>query len=260
VKKLLCAALLATSLSANAGTILLTKFEYSGGHSEMATNLQSMGHTVDIVDTNGAGLLALALSAKQYDQVYIWDVSTTSFFNQADLNAIGNFWNPSKGIVVDTRSYGYYFQPNNTSEKALLKNVATNLERSGGGLWIGSDHAPEWARNANSVLSHLGFSAIQGSYSNPVNYADPTSVLLNGVDPSQLWGGGNSVGKAPIGVQPNGVEMFIHFGNMNGGNILPYISASFDLQGPTPSVNAPGTVALFMLAGAALLMRQRRQA
>ena len=85
------------------------------------------------------------------------------------------------------------------------------------------------------------------------------ALILN--TPTELWGGGQTVGSAPIGIQPNGTEMFIHFGNQDN-NILPYISASFDLQGveppPPTSVPEPSTLALMGLV--LLGMASRRKA
>lgn len=165
------------------------------------------------------------------------------------------------GLVVDTRSYGYHFQPNDPSEVALLQNIAENLDLSGGGLWIGTDHDPDWTRNGNPVLSALGINPVTGSFSDPVNFADPTSVLLDGVTSTDLWGGGASVGQAPIGVQPNGVEMFIHYGHeRDDGSILPYISASFDLEGPDPQpVPEPSVIALLGLGLIAIGFGRRRK-
>jgi hypothetical protein len=247
--------------SANAGNILLTQFDYTG-YQAMKTNLEADGHTVDIVNAKIQGNLANALTNNKYDQVFLWDLTSTPYLGTQDINAISNFWNTSKGIVVDTRSYGYHFQPNQSSEVALLQNVAKNLDLSGGGLWVGTDHIG-WTNNANPVLSALGFNTVTGSYSSPVNFADPSSVLLDGVTPSDLWGGGASVGQAPIGIQPNGLEMFIHFGNIGNNNtVLPYISANFDLQGPVVSaVPVPASVWLFgpVLAGF-IGLRKRRQA
>jgi hypothetical protein len=250
------------SSSVNAGNILLTEFDYTG-YQDMKANLEADGHTVDIVNAKVQGNVATALSNNKYDQVFLWDLTNTSYLGTQDINAIGNFWNTSKGIVVDTRSYGYHFQPNQSSEVALLQNVAKNLDLSGGGLWIGTDHASAWTKNANPVLSALGFNTVTGSHSSPVNFADPSSVLLDGVTPTDLWGGGASVGQAPIGIQPNGLEMFIHFGNIGNNNtILPYISANFDLQGPVVSaVPVPAAAWLFgpVLAGF-VGFRKRRQA
>jgi len=253
------------SASVNASSILLTQFDFTG-YSDMKTNLEADGHTVDIVDARTGGALASALSSNTYDQVFLFDLTANSYLNNDDISAISSFWNTSKGIVVDTRSYGYHFQGNDPSEVALLQNVARNLELSGGGLWVGTDHDPQWTRNANPVLAELGFNPVTGSFSNPVNYADPTSVLLQDVTPEDLWGGGQTIGQAPIGMQPNGLEMFIHFGHLfDNGDILPYISANFDLAGPDPdpdvppvsSVPEPGTI--FLLGAGLLGMAARRK-
>lgn len=239
--KIFIVATIFCSLSANAGKILLTQFQYSG-YAEMKANLEADGHTVDIVDATVGGNVSNALTTGQYDQIFLWDLTSQLYLNSDDLNAIGNFWSTDMGVVVDTRSYGYHFQGNNSSEVSLLQNVANSLDLSGGGIWFGSDHSPEWSNNANAVLDFLDFDLITGSHSSPVNFADPTSVLLDNVTPEDLWGGGQSVGQAPIGVQANGVEMFAHFGNVNtNGDFLPYISASFDLTGPT-EIPTPATL------------------
>jgi len=258
VKSIFSSALMlgATTLASQsfAGNILLTEFDFASGggssniYMDMKTNLEADGHTVDIVDARGGGNIASALGSTSYDQVFLFDLTSTSYLDAADISAIDSFWDPSMGVVVDTRSYGYHFQGNDPSEVALLQNVAESLDLSGGGLWIGTDHDSAWTRNANPVLSAIGIDTITGSFSDPVNFADPTSVLLDGVTPTDLWGGGQSVGRAPVGIQPNGIEMFIHFGNEDGGRVLPYISASFDLQGPVPTpVSEPGTLALLGL-------------
>lgn len=241
---------------ANSGTILLTKFDVDGGaFAQMQSNLESMGHTVDIVDATIGGNVANALLDGNYNQVFLWDLTATQFLNQDDISALGSFWNDNRGLVVDTRSYGHYFQGNQSSEVALLGNIATNLDLSGGGVWVGSDHAPSWTRNANLFLDEIGIQTITGSFSDPVNFADPTSVLLSGVIPTDLWGGGESVGRAPIGIQSNGTEMFLHFGSVDGQNVLPYISASFDLRGVNP-VNTPSLFGLLALSLAMLVRRK----
>lgn len=247
----------ALSSSANAAMILLTQFDHTG-YTQMASTLEAMGHTVDIVDARAGGSIATALSATDYDQVFLWDLTAQLYLNSTDIDALATFWNPSMGMVVDTRSYGYHFQGSNASEMALLQNISTNLALSGGGMWIGTDHSPEWSRNANPVLDALGFSTITGSYSLPVNYADPTSVLLDNVTPTDLWAANQSVGSAPIGLQANGTEMFIHFGHTDAnGGILPYISASFDLRGPS-AVSAPATALLFAGGVCGLALRRRK--
>ncbi|WP_333609095.1 PEP-CTERM sorting domain-containing protein [Arsukibacterium sp.] len=254
--------LLFLSVQANAALILITEFGNTGT-SEMAANLTNAGHTVSVVDVRTSGTLAATLSSNSFDQVFLWDLTNTLYLNAADINALAGFWD-NRGLVVDTRSYGYYFQPNQASEVALLQNVATNLQAAGGGVWVGTDHSPDWTRNANPFLSAIGVNPVTGSFGNPVNFADPTSVLLSGVTPTELWGGGETVGQAPIGIQPNGIEMFIHFGHIRtDGSILPYISASFPLTGvpdPDPQpVPEPASLLMFGLGLTGLVAIRRRK-
>ena len=228
----------------------------------MATTLTSAGHTVTIVDATTAGNVAGALGSASYDQVFLFDLTSSLYLNAADITALSTFWSTNRGLVVDTRSYGYYYQGDNASEVALLKNVASQLALSGGGVWVGTDHDPGWAYNANPFLAAIGVNTVTGIFSDPVNFADPSSVLLAGVTPTDLWASGQSVGQAPIGIQPNGIEMFIHFGHTRtDGSILPYISASFPLEGVNPNpMPEPSSLALLVMAAAGALAATRRRA
>lgn len=248
IKIAICTIALSCTSQAQAGNILITDFfgNSSPSYGHMSTSLTGAGHTVTIFDSTTGGALATELAANSYDQVFLFDLTDTRYLNADDNTALGNFWNAHGGLVIDTRSYGYHFQGDNPSEVALLQNVAENLDLSGGGVWVGTDHNPEWTQNANPFLAEIGIDEITGSFSNPVNFADISSVLLSGVTPTDLWGGGQSVGQAPIGIQPNGIDMFIHFGHTRAdGSTLPYISASFDLQGVNPNpIPEPNSIVL----------------
>lgn len=218
---------------ASADSILITQFNFGSDPSTaqynlMRTNLVNAGHTVDLINMSTSGTLASTLSGSTYDQVFLWDVTSTAYLNGDDVAALAGFFTTHNSLVVDTRSYGYYFQGNNASEVALLQNISNEFANRGGGVWVGTDHAPDWTRNGNPFLSAIGVDPITGIYSDPVNNYDPDSVLLAGVTTTDLWAGGASVGRAPLGLMDNGIDMRFHFGHSSPqSGAIAYITASF---------------------------------
>jgi hypothetical protein len=214
---------------ASAASVLLTQFDFTeAGYPQIKAALEADGHTVTIVDARSAGAIATALSGGSYSQLYLYDLTSVRYINQDDIDAIDDFFSTRPSIVQDSRSYGYYFQGTNPSEVALIQNIAEEFEARGGGLWVGTDHDPDWTKNANPVLEALGFNTITGSFSDAVNSFDPASVLLDGVTAGDLWAAGASVGKVSLGIQPNGIDMRFHFGHSSPSQgAIPYISASF---------------------------------
>lgn len=261
MKFTIVAALLSAS-AANASSILLTEFDFGPTvYDEMETALESDGFTVDRVNARTGGNIANALMSGNYSQVFLYDLTSTRYINQADIDAIAAFWSTRQSLVLDSRSYGLI----NTTpalkpvEQQLIRNVAAQLDANGGGLWIGTDHNPTWTQNANPVLSKLGFNEVTGSFSQAVNSFDPNSVLLGNITPSDLWAQGASVGQVSLGIQPNGIDMRFHFGHSSPqSGAIPYISASFGNftapdeppRPPQPPVNPiPLPAAAWMLLG-----------
>ncbi len=223
------------------GVTRVNTTDMTTGVNHIGDSLTAGGHSVTRLTLTGTttGQIATALAGSSFDQVFFLDVGDYSVLGAADTTAIANFWATHKGLVVDGRSYGTLFQGAEPSEQALIRNVATAFTRTGGGLWIGTDDAPTWAHNGNAILSAIGVNPVTGNYSLPVNSADPSSVLLQGVTPANLWAAAGTVGAAPLGAQPNGIQMFLHFGNDSAGSLTPYISASFPLAGPPDPVGVP---------------------
>jgi hypothetical protein len=142
--------------NANAANILITKFDFDNSrapYTTMKATLEAAGHTATIVDARTGGSLATALGAASYDQVYLFDLTSALYLNATDTSALSSFWSTHKGLVVDSRSYGYYFQGTDPSEQALLRNVAANFGLTGGGVWVGTDHNPVWTNNGNAFLT-----------------------------------------------------------------------------------------------------------
>jgi hypothetical protein len=251
--------------AAESSSILITKFDFddsNNAYGNMEATLEAAGHTATVVDSRTGGTLATTLALGGWDQVFLFDLTSQLYLNAADTTALAAFHATHSGLVVDTRSYGNYFQGTQTSEVNLLQNVADTFVLTGGGVWVGTDHDPDWTKNGNAFLAAAGYNTITGLHSEPVNVADPTSVLLAGVTPTELWGGGASIGRAPVGLQPNGDTLFMHFGHQRtDGSIIPYISASFDIRGPDPDptpIPEPATLSLFGLGLVTAAYRRRR--
>ena len=272
IKNILFGAILTgLSHSVLAGTILLTQFDISStGYGQIKSNLESDGHTVNIVNTTSGGALAAALGSGIYDSLFLWDLTSSLLLNATDTTAVSTFFASHNSIVQDSRSYGYHFQGDNASEQALMRNVANEFDARNGGLWIGTDHAPTWTNNGNAVLAALGFNLITGSHSDAVNDFDPSSVLLNGVVTTDLWGAGASVGDVSLGIQPNGVDMRFHFGHSSSANgAIPYISASFgdyiapdedpDTHNPSDPTSVPEPESLALLSLGLLCFFRKRK-
>lgn len=252
MKKIAALALFALAGSALAGnSVVIT---YDGGYGADVNNVFNAVQAADPLAVHlynpAPGAVAAYMGANAVDNLFIFDVTTGNMMSPADAAAVGSWYNSSnKSVVVDGRSYGVYFngQNANSDEGTYIQNTANWFQNNGGGMWIGTDHDPDWTVNGNQYLIASGFIPIIGLETGPATGFNP-SPLYAGVNVAGLdWSGqGWSVGHTPVGAQPNG-----HFLS----NIL--FSGPGDPMISVELVPAPGAAGVLGLVGIAALRRRR---
>ena len=220
--------------------------------------LTDLGYTVTALYRPAEGVIASTLASGDYDQVYLWDItSQLGLTSDEDKNALATWYSSHRGnIVIDGRSYGIYFDI--SRDKNLIQNIAEAFAHRGGGLWIGTDHTPSWARNGNALLTALGYGTISGVHYSPITGGDTGCELLttpNTITPTAMWVG--TVGKAPTGVQSDGVDLKPLMWSYN----TTYISYALEPLGPALPEFGSLAVALTILltapAFAYLIVKKR---
>ncbi|MCC6969631.1 MAG: hypothetical protein IT434_05360 [Phycisphaerales bacterium] len=251
MSKIAALALLAVAGSALAGnTVVIT---YDGGFGAQVNNVFNAVQAVDPLATHlynpAPGVVAAYMGSNSVDNLFIFDITASNMMGGSDAAAVGAWYNSSKSAVIDGRSYGVYF--NGTSlasdESKYIQNTANWFQNNGGGLWIGTDHNPDWTNNGNQYLAAAGFMQIIDIETGAATGFNP-SPLYAGVTVSGLdWSGsGWSVGHTPVGLQPNGVML---------SNIL--YAGPGDPMISTSLVPAPGAAGALALVGIAALRRRR---
>jgi MYXO-CTERM domain-containing protein len=251
MKKVAALALLAMAGSALAGnTVVIT---YDGGFGASVNNVYNAVAVADPFATHlynpAPGAVAAYMGSNTVDNLFIFDITASNMMGASDAAAVGAWYNSSKSAVIDGRSYGVYFNGNSTSsdEGTYIQNTANWFQNNGGGLWIGTDHNPDWTNNGNQYLAAAGFMQIIDIETGAATGFN-ASPLYAGVNVAGLdWSGqGWSVGHTPVGLQPNGVML---------SNIL--YAGPGDPMISTSLVPAPGAAGALALVGIAALRRRR---
>jgi hypothetical protein len=229
---------LVISANAHASSILISTYNYhsASDYSDLQSSLEAAGHSVQFVDGTVSDSISDALGGGSYDQVFIFDVTTTNYMSSNDLSALSAFHNAASSMVLDTQSYNYLsWNRSDSNGISFLTNVADEFANYGGGIYLGADHGTTWAMNTNAVLSAFGMDTVTDSISSEITSYDASSPLFDGVDPTS-WGN-SSYGTAISGMQ-NG-QLFDVLAS-DGTNAL--ISASFVSASAVP---VPAAVWLF---------------
>ncbi|MBV6457131.1 MAG: hypothetical protein HONBIEJF_00238 [Fimbriimonadaceae bacterium] len=243
--------------TALAGSNKVLAIAYSAGFTgdenvdHLRQSLVFAGMQVTWIDGGQPGQLAQKLGEAEFDQVWVYDITEQGLFvNEDDAIALGKWHRTRQSVVFDARSYGNFanwFVGN--PEDLLVRNIALNFAKVGGGLWFGTDHAPLWVSNANFLGAALGYNPVTGLHHDLDLRGDLSSPLLTNPFPIDLssltWLG--TVGSAPQGLQPNGT--FLNRLIWNGDNVT-LTSAHL--------VPEPATMVAVGVAFTALLARRRR--
>jgi hypothetical protein len=277
-----------TISSANAASILFGRVSsgaYVADGQDIVNYLLADGNTVDYVDLNT--MVISDFSA--YSQVWIYDlvVGPNQSSNQlANYTNIANWYNndAAQNLITDGRIISSSERWTNRGnglgtggEPEWIQNYATQLDSSGGGLVLGTDHNV-YQGGINSINSLIGINDFTGYYySSPLEaFVDPLSPLftpeleecstntdLNCINDN------SSTGFVPTGLQPNGQYLtpvayhgLISTAYENAAVSSTFGSPTFPDPDPTPtpvSTPEPSTLLLIMtgILGIRLMIRNK---
>ncbi|MCC6969632.1 MAG: hypothetical protein IT434_05365 [Phycisphaerales bacterium] len=251
MNKIAILALLAATGVASAHETLVITYDggFGGGVNNVYNAVLGADPMAEHLYNPAPGAVAAYLASEDVDNLFIFDITTSNMMSSADAAAVGAWYDSSKSAVIDGRSYGVYFNGGSGGdEDRYIQNTANWFMNNGGGMWIGTDHEPDWTVNGNQYLVAAGFTPIIGLENGPATGWN-ASPLWDGVVVSSLdWSGGSAwtVGHTPVGLQPNGVTL---------SNIL--YSGPGDPMISTYLVPAPGAAGALALVGLAALRRRR---
>ena len=174
-----------------------------------------------------------------FDQIFVYDLSATadnSAIQNANYQGIANWYNglSNKNLILDGRiissSPSWTNRPNGlgtNGEPELIKNYQDQLALRGGGLVLGTDHAPAFTQGINTINSLININPFTGYYYEPPYeaYVDPLSPLyvpeleVCTLDPAQQCINDNSsTSFVATGLQANGQTLtpFAYHSNTSG--------------------------------------------
>ncbi len=196
-------------------------------------NLLAAGARAKRVDLSAEGMIAAALGADDYDQVWVFDLATGSNGFPADWTAIADWYtdDATMEIICDARILGSLRSGRWQHEGLrLTENYYANLRAAGGGLFLGTDDAA-FQSGINSINAAIGIDPFSGLVSRSTIPVDPDHPLMNWPhDLGTSLASDTGPGLAPYGVQPS-------------GRVL-YVAASYNYQTHQPGITTtiPGGV------------------
>ncbi len=194
---------------------------YDGDGFNFYQTLVAAGARATYVNLDVNGKTLPYFQTNQFDQVWVFDLSSGTDSYPADWQAIADWYQsrPNAAIVCDGRTISSYWSGRWQGEgMRLTKNYYENMKLNGGGLLLGTDHN-DFHAGINSINAAIGLNPFVGNFSLsfiPIDVASPLMTFPNNLG-AQLFDD-SSPGQTPFGLQPNGRILYSvawHSGNTN---------------------------------------------
>ncbi|XOV88226.1 MAG: hypothetical protein ACFHX7_25260 [Pseudomonadota bacterium] len=271
-------AFVAMAGSANAGEVLF--FHFGPSVDNYAVYGNKIASFIDQVPDANVTVRAMANAEYNdlatFDQIWVYDLNNGGY--NANANVLANSENVAAwynarvtsgvgdNLILDGRILSSAAGAN---EVGLIQSFYNNMNDAGGGLFLGTDHCPQWCSGINYINDLIDIGNFTGFYSAQYAILDTESPLADGVPCSVVISGNcmiysnTTTGFAPAGLQANGQFLTpLAYNTTNPNAILTEayeltaISSTFGSQ-TFGTVPAPASFWLLGL-GLALLRLSRR--
>ncbi|MCE5324772.1 right-handed parallel beta-helix repeat-containing protein [bacterium] len=180
---------------------------YNSDGESIFTTLQNAGANAFYVLLDTEGKAASQISSIDFDQIWVYDLSTGNDAYTSDWQAIADWYTDHTecAIICDARMLSSYWNGQWQDEgQKLTENYYENIKDNGGGLVLGTGHS-EYQTGINSINDLIGLEQFMGDFDLsmiPIDTISPLMTTPNDMG-TELYDDSSS-GQAPFGLQTNG--------------------------------------------------------
>ncbi len=210
-------------------------------HSDDAHNLYETlllaGAEGTFVDLDQEGEVESLIRQNEFDQIWLFDLSSEDDHYPQDWEAIAQWYNldAKREIICDGRILASYRAGGFENEgRRLTENYFQNLKIRGGGLLLGTDDDDYHSgiKSVNELIGLGPFTDVFNTSVMPIDKENPLMLIPNDMGESLI--NDSSPGRAPSGLQPNG-RMLSVVGWHPGDPDVPGITSTIGTETSTPT-------------------------